>query len=231
MSLTLQSRFAGDIYIIQCAGPILLGPEATALQAELEAAHARRFHNFVLSFADNTNASRMDSVGLGLIVRFAERLRHHRGDIRLAAPTPFLTNLLAVTNISKVLAAFPTEDEAILSYLHRSAPHDTPAHHGPRVLFLSPSADLASFVRTVLEQHGYDVRSASLVRDARLLLQSLGADFILTTAGPSSAQAFAALQPIAPKARALTLPPDFTSLDAHDASASLLALLKSSAGA
>ena len=227
MPLTLHSRFAGDIYITQCSGPIILGPEVSALEATLNDASARRFHQFVLSLAD---ATRLDSVGLGLIVRFTERLRHRGGDIRLASPPPFLTNLLNLTNVSQVLRSYPTEDEAILSFLREPAPEAAHTHRGPRVLFVDDSADLCVFVRTVLEQHDFNVRSATLVRDARLLLQSEGADVILTGPGTPNlhaAQVLAALQPIAPKTVALSLEPNFKSLDAHQAAESLLSIVRS----
>ena len=224
MALTLNSRFAGDICIIQCAGPIILGPEATALEAALEAGLTNRFQRFVLSLAQVT---RVDSIGLGLIVRFAVRLRRRSGDVRLAAPPPFLTSLFDLTQVSKFLLSYPTEDEAILSYLREPALREFPRPNGPRMLFLEGSADLCVFVRTLLDRHGYDVRTASLVPDARLLLQSEGADYILTGPGANSVQALAALKPIAPKAIALSLPADFTSLDADQAAETLLAVLGS----
>ena len=230
MPLTLHSRFAGDVYIIQCAGPIVLGPENAALEAALDRAITDRFHRLVLSL---TEVTRVDSTGLGLIVRFAARLRHRGGDLRLASPPAFLTNLLSLTNLTQVLPSFPTEDDAILSFLKdaNSAHAPTAAQaHGPRVLFLAGSADLGVFVRTVLEQHGFSVRSATLVRDARLLLQSEPTDYIVTShAQPADAahSPVAALQSIAPSAIALSLDANFSSLDAHQAADTLLALLQS----
>ena len=226
MQLTLNSRFAGNIYIIQCAGRIVLGPEAMALEAALNQAAELTFNRFVLSLAE---VDRLDSIGMGLVVRFAERLRRRGGDIRLAAPPPFLAKLLDITPLSNAILSFPTEDDAILSYLRQPAPQDAPASTGPRVLFVDESADLCVFVRTVLGQYGFDVYSACLLRDARLLLQVEGTDYIL--AGPGTFQrpahtVLAALTPLAPKAVAISLDDNFKTLDAEQAAAELLQIFK-----
>jgi anti-anti-sigma factor len=230
MNLTLNSRFAGNIYIIQCAGRIVLGPEATALQAALDKAAEHGFNQFVLSLAE---LDRLDSIGIGLLVRFAERLRKRGGDIRLAAPPPFLVKLLELTQLSNSLHSFATEDEAILSFLKQPAPEDAHQKRGPRVLFVDDSADLCVFVRTVLRQHGFDVRSSCLLRDAKMLLQVDGADYIL--AGPGTLQrpaetVLSTLKPLAPKAVSLRLPDDFKIRDAHEATAALLQTFKRQPG-
>lgn len=226
MPLTLNSRFAGNIYIIQCAGSIVLGPEVKSLEAALELGMAHGFNRFLLSLAQ---ATRLDSIGMGLIVRFAERLRRRGGDIRLAEPPPFVTKLLELTQLSNVILSFPTEEEAILSYLRQPPPKDAQTGDGPRVLFVDESPDLCVFVRTVLMRHGFDVQSHCLLRDAKLLLQIDNVDYIL--AGPSSYQrpsetVLGALTPLAPKAVALHLDDDFKNRDAEEATAALLQLFK-----
>jgi len=62
MPLTLNSRFAGNIYIIHCEGRIVLGPEVTALEAALDKGIENSFNQFVLSVAE---VSRLDSIGIG----------------------------------------------------------------------------------------------------------------------------------------------------------------------
>jgi anti-anti-sigma factor len=222
MPLTMKSRFAGNVFIIQCAGRIVLGPESTDLEIALDSA-SHEFHRFVLSVAELT---RLDSIGLGLLVRFASRLRQRGGDIRLAAPPAFLVTLLELTQLSNVLRCYATEDEAIRSFLERPAGTAVPQRRGPRILFVDESAELCVFVATVLRPYGLDVRSASK-RDARILLEVDGADFILV--GPGTPQlpsetVLRALTPLAPKAAALNLNDDFKTLDAQAATAALLGL-------
>jgi anti-anti-sigma factor len=223
MPLTLKPRFVGNVYIIHCAGRIVLGPETKALEAALDMA-SHEFSRFVLCLSE---LERLDSIGLGLLVRFAAHLRKRGGDIRLAAPPDFLVKLLELTMISSSLRCFATEEEAILSFLRQPPAADAPAPRGPRVLVVDESADLCVFVRTVLARHGFDVQSAGLVRDARVFLQAGHVDYVLV--GPSTSflpaeSALKTLTPLAPKATALRLADDFKVRDAADATDALLVL-------
>ena len=94
MLLSLKSRFVGNVYVIECVGRIVLGEEVKALEAALEVAE-REFTQIVLNLSE---VSRLDSIAMGLLVRYAERLgkrggaghgrnggpgrRHHRADVR-----------------------------------------------------------------------------------------------------------------------------------------------------
>lgn len=112
MQLRLERRSAGDIIILQCSGRILMGPETTALEAALtEIAHPGARVILEISGVD-----RLDSLGLGLLVRYVVRLREHGGDLRLAGPLPFLPKLLALTTLHQFIQTFPTEQDAIDSF-------------------------------------------------------------------------------------------------------------------
>jgi DNA-binding response OmpR family regulator len=97
------------------------------------------------------------------------------------------------------------------------------------VLVLDQSPDLCTFVKTVLAQHGFDVRSASYVHDARILLQVDKVDYLLL--GPDSPQlcnesVLGSLRALVPKAASLQLAANFKTQDALDASESLLQLFR-----
>lgn len=221
MPLNLESRFCENVYIIQCTGRIVLGDEVKSLEATLDQS-SRGYSHVVLSIGE---VDRLDSIGLGLLVRYMTNLRKRGGDLRLAAPPPFVVNLLNMTMLSSVMQTHPTEQDAILSFLKKPSAQTAQEKRGPRVLVVDLSADLCVFVRTVLAQHSFDVKSASLVRDAKILLQAGDVDFILV--GPStpqlSSEAVAlSLGAIAPKAAVLQLSADFKSRNAHEAAAILL---------
>jgi anti-sigma B factor antagonist len=209
------------VYIVQCKGRIVTGPDANGLEVALELA-ARQFSRIVLNVAE---VNRLDSTGLGLLVRFATNLHKRGGDLRLAAAPEFLVKLLEMTKLSGIVESYPTEEAAILSFLKQRGAPKVAVKQGPRVLVVDQSADLCSFVRAVLMQHGFDVKSASLVRDARILLQVDGAEYILV--GPGTLQLPAdtvagMLKPLAPKAATLQLDADFKSRDAQEATELLL---------
>jgi anti-anti-sigma factor len=225
MALRLESRFCGNVYIIHCAGRIVLGDEVKALEAALDEG-AREFLRIVLCMSE---AERLDSIGIGLLVRYATRMRKRGGDLRLAAAPRFVTTLLELTKLSTILPVYATEEEALLSFLRQPSPQDTQQHPGPRVLVMDESADLCAFVKTILGQQGFDVRSASFFRDARVLLQVDEVDYILV--GPDTAKFCAkniwgSLKTVAPRAATLQLDADFKQKDAAEATEALLGLFK-----
>ena len=82
MLLTLKARFVGNVYVIECVGRIVLGEEVKALETALELAE-REFTQIVLTLSE---VSRLDSIAMGLLVRYAERLGKRGGGLRLAGP-------------------------------------------------------------------------------------------------------------------------------------------------
>jgi len=221
MLLTLNSRFVGNVYIIRCTGRIILGEEAKALEAALVEGE-RSFTQFVV---DLREVSRLDSIATGLLVRYAERMSKRGGGVRLATPPAFVENLLNMTKLSGILPSYATEEEAILSFLKQRPAQEAQEKSGPRVLVLDESADMCVFVRTVLARHGFDVRSTCTFRDAKILLNADGVEYILVGPGTpqlASETVLRSLAALAPGATALRLDADFKIRDAEEATNALL---------
>jgi anti-anti-sigma factor len=221
MPLSLKSRACGNVYVIHCQGRIVAGDEVNSLEKALELG-AREYSRVVLCVSE---VDRLDSIGIGLLVRYATRFRKRGGELRLAAPPAFLVALLKLTMLTSVLPVNLTEDDAILSFLKQPAAQKAMEKPGPRVLVLDQSADLCTFVRTVLTQHGFDVKSANYLHDAKILLMVDGVDYILT--GPDTpelcyAPALGSLKAMSPKATAMQLAADFKGREAMDATETLL---------
>ena len=226
MLLSIKSRFVGNVYVIECVGRVVLGEEVKALEAELERGE-REFTRIVLNLAE---VNRLDSIAMGLLVRYAERLGKRGGGLRLAAAPAFVTKLLDMTKLSSMLPNFPTEEEAIVSFLKQEPTDELQERRGPRVLVVDESPDLCVFVRTVLMQHGYDVRSTCSFRDAKILLGVDSVDYIVV--GPGTPQLSAetvihTLTALSPKATAFRLAPDFKIRDAREATDALLQMFGS----
>jgi anti-anti-sigma factor len=227
MLLSLSSRFVGNIYIIRCVGRVILGEEVKALEAALETA-TREFTRVVL---DLSEVNRLDSIAIGLLVRYAERLGKAGGGLRLASAPPFVVNLLNMTKLSGLLQSFPTEEDAIVSFLKQQPTEGEQKSRGPRVLVVDDSADLCTFVRTVLMQQGYDVKSTCSFRDARILLGVDEVEYIVVGPGNpqlSSEMVVNTLSTLAPKAKALRLAADFNIRDAREATDALLQMFATS---
>lgn len=223
MLLSLNSRFVGNVYIIECKGRVILGEEVKALEAAFELG-AREFTRFVLNLSE---VSRLDSIAMGLLVRYADRMEKRGGGLRLAAAPVFVQKLLDMTKLSTLLKSYATEEEAIVSFLKQQPGDGAQERQGPRVLVLDESADLCVFVRTVLLQHGFDVKSTCSFRDAKMLLGVDEVEYILVGPGNpqlSSETMMKTLTGLSPKAKALRLDADFEIRDAREATDALLQL-------
>jgi anti-sigma B factor antagonist len=222
MSLALESRHCGSVYVVRCAGRIVAGQESALLEEALKRG-LREFNRLVLNVGE---VNYVDSSGMGLMVRFLWHARTRGGDLRLSGPTPFVTKLLEITKLSAVFRIYADEEAAIVSFLKEGA--STPAdstNTGPRVLFLDPSPDTCAFVRAVLSRHGFRVLSTGLMGDAKILLNASSVDVIVL--GPDSGALSASttlevLQRLAPSAKTIVLEREFKSRAADEAGTNLL---------
>lgn len=225
MSLELTSRICGTVLILECKGRLVAG---TAGETLLSILHADAFHDLKQVVLEMSALTRLDSSGLGLLVRYANSLRHRGGDLRLAAPAPHVMEVIHLTRIDSILKIFPTEDEAALSFLQDlSAPACAPGGAGC-VLLVDHSPDFCAFAAALLTQNGYQVKAATLVRDARILLLVEPADFILI--GPSTlpealSQTIATFRSLAPGAKVIALDPALNTEEPDQAAEALLQLL------
>ncbi len=222
MSLSVECRPCGKVYVVKCLGRIVTGEEASFLEAAINRGMVE-FSRVVLQTGEVT---RVDSTGMGLLVRFLSHTRNRGGDFRLAAPQPFLTTLLQLTKLSTIFRVYDSEEEAIVSFLKEpSAVNVGTKNAGPLVLFVDQSPDLCAFVRTLLHHHGYEVLSTCRVRDAKTLLSAAKVDYIVL--GPDSSQlpshtVVEALKSLAPNATTVLLESGFKLEDPERAGHELL---------
>ena len=227
MSLSVDARHCGNVYVIRCTGRIVAGEEVRVLEASIDRG-LREFLRFVLQVGD---VGRVDSTGMGLLVRFLSHTRNRGGDLRLAAPPAFLSNLLQVTKLAGIFRVYDSEEAAIVSFLKGPGVSDSgDASVGPMVLFVDQSPDLCAFVRALLHHHGYEVLSTCRIHDAKTLLSSAKFDYIVL--GPDSSHlpsdnVVASLKSLAPAAATVLLPVDFKHEDPERAGRDLLRMMQS----
>jgi len=227
MSLSVDARHCGAVYVIRCTGRIVAGEEVGVLETSIKRG-LRESVRFVLHAGD---VSRVDSTGVGLLVRFLSHARNRGGDFRLAASPPFLSNLLQITKLAGIFRAYDSEEEAIVSFLKEPRVAGSgDASVGPMVLFVDQSPDLCAFVRALLHHHGYEVLSTCRVHDAKTLLTATKFDYIVL--GPDNSHlpydiVLAQLKSLAPTAATVLLGNEFKHEDPERAGLELLRMIQS----
>jgi anti-sigma B factor antagonist len=225
MPLELTTHICETVLIVECNGRIVGGAEDHSLLAVLRKDTFRNLKQVVLHMGC---VNRLDSTGLGLIVRYANSLRQRGGDLRLTDVTPSILEVFRMTRLDSVLKIFPSEQEAVLSFLEKHAePACAPSAAGC-VLIVDQSPDFCAFASALLTQHAYEVKVASLVRDAKILLMIEKPNFIL--AGPSTRpdaldQTLSTFRTLAPAAKVLAVNPALKTQDPHHAGEALLQML------
>jgi len=226
MSLELHQRFYGNsIYVIRCSGAIVSGDSL----GQLEAAFAAGLVQVNRVVVELREVYRIDSMGMGLLVRFLSQVRKAGGDLRLASPSGFVRKLLSATRLDTVFLIYTSEYNAIASFFVRAAPGEKARDFVATVLFLDQSQDLCAFARTVLQQYGYEVLTTDCFSDAQLLAQAAQPSVVLI--GPTGAKltgeaVVPAMQAAAPNAVAIALSREFSQSDPHHATSALLAAVK-----
>ncbi len=221
MSLKLDRRSYGSISIIRCSGVIVADDTLGKLEEEL----GRGLNEAARIVVDLRGVDRIDSTGLGLLVRFLSHSRKKVGDLRLCSPSQFVRKLLTATKLDSVFLIYTSEHNAIASFFLRGSTDEDHRGFAATILFLDQSQDLCAFARSVLGQHGYEVLTTNCLSDAQLLAQAAAPSVILVgrqAAGLENCAVVPKLQAAAPNAMMVTLAADLGQSHPHHAAAALL---------
>ena len=112
MQLKLSSRIVDGVLVIDCNGRIVFGEEAAALRETVKGALAQN-RQIVLNLQ---NVSYIDSGGLGTLVGLYSSAHSSGGDVKLAALSQRVGQLLQVTKLVTVFETFETEQDAVKSF-------------------------------------------------------------------------------------------------------------------
>ena len=168
MSLSLQSRSVGDIAVIACAGRIVEGPDASALDSFVK--ELLPLQPYVL--LDFHDISFIDSAGLGILVRLLTRARAAHGDLKLCAVSSHIRDVLRSTKLHSILNAYDTDVEAIAAFCAPTDSVGAPASLDIDIVCIDPSPDVLAYLRELLRQAGYGVTTTTNVADARILIRA-----------------------------------------------------------
>jgi len=168
MSLSVQTRSIGDIAVVTCAGRIIEGPEATALDTHVKDLLPVQPHVLI----DFRDVSFIDSAGIGILVRLLTRARAARGDLKLCAVSSHIRDILRSTKLNTILKAYDTEVDAIAAFCAPADSVEAPPSLDIDIVCVDRSPDILAYLREVLRRAGYGVTTTTNVADSRMLIRA-----------------------------------------------------------
>jgi len=220
VSLSFQSRQAGDITVVRVSGRIVEGAEATALQQHLKDLLARNPY-IILNLGD---VEFIDSSGVGLLLRCFTQTQNLRGILKVCAVSSKIEDALKVTRLASVFEGYDSEAEAIAGFYRPSRAAAAPVLKAS-ILCVDKSPDVLAYVREVLRQTGYGIVTAGNLADAVTLLTATHPKLVVIEAALRSDRETRTGETFNRLADAVTvveLPADFSSHEAAEAGQQLL---------
>jgi anti-anti-sigma factor len=197
--LELRTDYSGELARVTCSGRITIGPETEQLDALLQ----RLLREVGTIDLDLEHVDFLDSSGIGVLVRNLIRAREQQKLLRLAALSPQVRKTLEITS---VLGQFRSPDTV-----------GAQIKPGLRVLFVHPSAEIRTFVSSLLKTRGASVSSCASGYDARLLMSADEVDVIVVCTESKT-------EVVTPSGgRTVTLPADFFQRSGEDVAQALVA--------
>lgn len=222
MQLRLESRPVGEVFVVQCHGKIIGGNEVFTLHSQVGDA-IEKYGDVVLQLE---HVEFVDSSGLGAMMRLVKAARAKGGDLKLCGLTPKTRKVLELTHLLPQFETYDCMEEAITAaYLGSRYSRGKTGDARPRVVCVYPSLDVATFLREILCNAGFNALTTSTIEDAPILLKATKAKLVVVSArmqivrGKPIRQAF---QEIVPDVQILTLEENFASQDPGESAEKLL---------
>lgn len=111
--MTLKEKEQNGVVVLELAGKIMGGPDATLLNEKLHELIDKGKSKVV---ADLAKVSWMNSSGLGILIGGLTTMRNNNGDLKLSNVTERIQSLLIITKLITVFETFNSTDEAVNSF-------------------------------------------------------------------------------------------------------------------
>ncbi|HXB68057.1 MAG TPA: STAS domain-containing protein [Candidatus Acidoferrales bacterium] len=113
MESALESALAGDVTVIRFTGSAQLTCSSSDLSALVRMVDTRGDTKVLI---DLQKVSRIDSTGLGMLMRCYTHAVRNAGVLKLLQPTPQVKRVLSLTKIDSIVPTFEDETAALLSF-------------------------------------------------------------------------------------------------------------------
>ena len=111
--MTIIEKVVGDVVVLELAGKIMGGPDASLLNDKL---HDLLDKGKTKVIADLAGVSWMNSSGLGILIGGLTTMRNNGGDLKLSGVTERIQNLLMITKLLTVFDAHDSLEKAVASF-------------------------------------------------------------------------------------------------------------------
>ena len=111
--MRMSEREEAGVVVLEPKGKIMGGPDAGAIKERLHKLIDQGKKKVVV---DLGGVSWMNSSGLGILIGGLTTMRNNGGDLKLAAATEKVQNLLMVTKLISIFESFDTAKEAVASF-------------------------------------------------------------------------------------------------------------------
>ncbi|HLP18598.1 MAG TPA: STAS domain-containing protein [Bacteroidota bacterium] len=111
--MKLTTHDIGAVSVLTLDGTMLGGPDAAEINNTLHKMIDAKKKKVVI---DLGAVSLMNSSGLGILIGGVTTMRNAGGDLKLAAVSPKVMNLLTITKLMNVFEVYDTVKKAVASY-------------------------------------------------------------------------------------------------------------------
>jgi CheY-like chemotaxis protein len=138
--------------------------------------------------------------------------------------SPFLLQVLQVTNLLRVFPMHASEEEAIQAFSRGKQFHDeTFGASKTRIVCIDPSHDLLAYVSALLKRSGYEVITTRNPSDALLFMRVTKPQILICGPGMQANEtAMKGFAELKPSVHLLHLPSDFSTGEAGQAGTNLV---------
>lgn len=114
MPLTIQTKHVEpDIVVLELAGKITMGNDCRQVEWTAKKLVDESRKKVIFDLAGITH---VDSTGIGIIVAVAGQMRKAGGELRVAAATPHVEQILKMTAVDQIVALHPTTGAAATGF-------------------------------------------------------------------------------------------------------------------
>lgn len=234
MQLTFESQIINQVAVIRCKGRITFGPEAEALEKEverqtkIEGTSVYVVKRVLLQLGE---VDFIDSSGLGALVRLSKLIHAAGGELKLCQASDKVLRVIEITHLGSLFPTYKSEAEAIDAFSSAARNQDTrPEPLKIRIVCVDTSKDLLAGLNALLSRAGYEVLTTLYISEAATLTRATNPRVLIcgpgVTSVPTAAAILDALRGSSGDLEILQLPSDYHTADAGQAGESLLSKLQ-----